>query len=94
MKDMYGDWLVLGKDGGLCKACKLFVASSDVPNVYGKFLSKPWVNYSRVKDIKDHANNEYRVNAMIALSNFRSTTEGRQPTIRQQLNKQDTMEMI
>ena len=37
----YKSWLVIGDDGGVCKICKLFINLSKIPNLVGKFLSRP-----------------------------------------------------
>ena len=37
----YESWLVIGDDGGVCKIYKLFINLSKIPNLVGKFLSRP-----------------------------------------------------
>lgn len=82
------DWLVIGNEGGLCKACKLFLPEHMIPRIYGKFLSKPWQTYSRAKDLSDHATYEYHNEAMSIMNAFRARCSGEQAPILHKLNTQ------
>lgn len=82
------DWLVVGNEGGLCKACKLFIPEHMIPRVHGKFLSKPWNSFSRSKDLSDHAAYDYHNQAIGIMQAFRSRCTGEQPPIIHKLNNQ------
>ena len=84
----YSKWLVIGNDGALCKACKLFISVADIPKVYGKFLSKPWRGYSRTQDLKDHEQTTYHQNAEERFYNRVSVATGRQQPVTSLLNKE------
>lgn len=74
------DWLVIGEKGGVCKACKLFITPHEIPRVYGRFLSVPWTQYSRKKDIDEHASAIYHKNAVVTMNNFKGTVVNRTQT--------------
>ena len=81
-------WLVVGENGGVCKACKLFIKIQDLPNTYGRLLNKPWTQYSRVKDLDDHAQCRYHQNAIIAMDNYVRIVVTRSGTsVKNQLDK-------
>lgn len=82
------DWLVIENEGGVCKACKLFLPERMIPRVYGKFLSKPWQTYSRSKDLSDHATYQYHNEAVSIMNAFRGRCSGDQPPILHKLNTQ------
>ena len=88
------DWVVIGDEGGICKACKLFIAPCDIPRVYGKFLSKPWTSYHRSQDLIDHAQNTYHVNSMTAMNNYLGVSSGKQLPVTAQVNKQEAHAML
>lgn len=81
-------WLVVGNEGGVCVYCKLFINGSEVPNKIGKFVTKPWCNYSRVKDISEHEANLYHKNSATRASNFLSTSLGQTEPINILVNNQ------
>ena len=75
--DQYKKWLVVGQQGGVCKACKLFISAADLPKKAGNFLMVPWTGYSRAKDLEDHTETVYHQNAVKTMEEFeqRAVTE-------------------
>lgn len=84
----FSQWLVVGDEGGLCKACKLFLPYHLIPRTHGKFLSKSWKTFSRYKDLVDHATTDYHKEAMAAMGAFRSKVSGERPPIIHNLDTQ------
>lgn len=76
--DRHKDWLVIGEQVGLCKACRLFVDMAKLPKVIGKFRKKSWTTYSRSKDLDEHTSNYYHKDAMSIMGLFLSISSSKQ----------------
>lgn len=81
-------WLMVGEHGGYCIYCKLFCRSQDLPRRKpGELTYKPYLSYSRVKLLADHAATSYHKAAVQRLATYRSVKEGRQVTVKQAIQK-------
>ena len=89
----HGSWLVIGDRGGVCKYCKLFIAPGSIPRQTGKFLSKPWVQYSRVKDLDEHCQHSYHTEAKERFDNRNSVDLGQQLSVSSQVDQQKQEEL-
>lgn len=76
--NQYRKWLVVGEQGCVCKACKLFIKAADLPTKVGNFLTVPWTGYSRAKDLERHTETDYHINAVKTMEEFEQRVITRQ----------------